>query len=141
LREIYTPPGGPPQGAAPSRDIHGVMGTEKIYEMMSDFYRELEESSIRSLFADDMQAASRRSAAFFVQLLGGPPLYNELYGQPAMRARHLPFDIDEAARQVWVECFFRVLENSKKYNFPTEHLEGFKTFLDEFSKWMVNRAE
>lgn len=140
MGKIYTPLGGPPQGVAPHPDIHGRMGTENIFEMMSDVYRELEQSTLRPMFPPDMQAASRRSAAFFVQLLGGPPMYNELYGQPAMRARHLPFEIDEAARKIWVECFSRVLENAEKYSFPLEHLDGFKTFLDEFSKWMVNRA-
>jgi len=140
LDKVYVPPGGPPQGIAPSREIHGSMGTENVFRMLQDVYAELEQSSIRHLFAEDMVLASQRSAAFFVQLLGGPPMYNEQYGQPAMRARHMPFAIDEDARQVWVDCFFTVLERAEKYEFPLEHLDGFKTFLDEFSKWMVNRG-
>ena len=58
-----------------------------------------------------------------------------------MRARHMPFVIDEAARREWLACFERVLENAaEKYNFPEEHLLGFRTFLIEFSGWMVNSA-
>ena len=141
MTDLYTPPGGPPQGPGPSREIYSAMGAEKIFEMLADVYGELEQSSIRNMFPEDMQTASRRSAAFFVQLLGGPPMYNEQYGRPAMRARHLPFEITETARRVWVGCFFRVLEDAGRYGFPEEHLEGFKTFLDEFSRWMVNREE
>ena len=139
MNEVYTPSGGPPEGIAPSRDIHGVMGTDQVFAMIRDLYRELEESSVRHLFPPDMEEASKRSAAFFVQLLGGPPVYNTLYGQPAMRARHLPFAIDEDARQVWVGCFHKVLEHPETYDFPQKHLEGFLNFLDQFSRWMVNR--
>ncbi len=137
---IYTPPGGPP-GRPPSPEIYPKMGQENIFKMLSDFYQELGKSEIRALFPNDMEEASKKSALFFVTLLGGPPLYAQTYGPPRMRARHLPFEIDEAARKVWLDCFDRVLESAdSKYNFPPEHLEGFKNFLSDFSAWMVNKA-
>ncbi|HLQ78362.1 MAG TPA: hypothetical protein VK210_13465 [Terriglobia bacterium] len=140
-RVIYTPPGGPPQGPGPSSAIFGMMGEANIFKMMRDFYRELESSELRELFPPDMEKASEKSAAFFVTLLGGPPLYFEKYGPPRMRARHLPFEIDEHARQVWLACFSRTLEGADtKYQFPMEHMEGFKEFLKRFSAWMVNKA-
>jgi hemoglobin len=138
VSEVYVPPGGPPQ-QGPSKDVYDVMGRENIYRMMKDFYAELEQSELRGMFPEDMVEASRRSAAFFVQLLGGPPLYNELYGPPMMRRRHLPFAIDEHARQVWLGCFKKVLEKADTYAFPPEHLQGFVAFLDAFSGWMVSR--
>lgn len=140
-RTIYTPPGGPPQGPGPSREIYGIMGEANIFRMMSDLYKDLERSEVRHLFPADMEEASRKSAMFFVMLLGGPPLYMEKYGSPRMRARHLPFEIDERARQVWLGCFERTLEAADtKYQFPMEHLSGFKDFLKSFSSWMVNKA-
>ena len=140
-RVIYTPPGGPPQGPGPSPEIYRLMGEENIFRMMLDFYTELEKSEIRHLFPPNMEQASRKSAAFFVGLLGGPPLYMQQYGPPRMRARHLPFEIDEPARQIWLRCFDRVLEGAEvKYNFPPQHLQGFKDFLRSFSAWMVNKA-
>ncbi|MEM7032234.1 MAG: hypothetical protein AAF629_21975, partial [Chloroflexota bacterium] len=78
--------------------------------------------------------------AFFVGLLGGPPLYHQRYGSPMLRARHLPFPIDEQARQVWLDCFDQVLDQAvEQYNFPAEHLAGFRNFLHGFSIWMVNK--
>jgi hemoglobin len=140
-RDIYVPPSGPPQIKPPSREIYGVMGEENIFKMLADFYQVLEKSSIRGMFPQDMLAASEKSAAFFVGLLGGPPLYHQRYGPPMMRARHIPFPINEAARREWVACFEQVLENAdEKYNFPAEHLPGFKAFLRGFSTWMVNTA-
>jgi len=137
-RTIFIPP--PPQIEPPSRKVYATMGEANISQMLEDFYNELEQSSIRAMFSDDMVAASQKSAAFFVGLLGGPPLYQERYGNPMMRARHLPFEIDETARQIWLDCFNRVLDQAtEKYNFPPEHLPGFRAFLDGFSGWMVNK--
>jgi hemoglobin len=140
-RPIYTPPTGPPQGPGPNPAIYRVMGEANIFKMMSDFYKELEKSEIRPLFPADMEEASRKSALFFITVLGGPPLYFQTYGPPRMRARHLPFEIDEPARQVWLACFDRVLEGADmKYQFPMEHMQSFKDFLRSFSAWMVNKA-
>lgn len=140
-RQIYVPPGGPPRVAAPDPAIYEVMGEANIFTMLEDFYRELEQSPLRSMFPTDMVEASKKSAAFFVGLLGGPPLYHQRYGNPMMRARHMPFVIDEAARQEWLRCFARVLTNAPtNYNFPEEHLAGFQQFLEGFSSWMVNTA-
>jgi hemoglobin len=139
-REIYVPPQGPPQKGLP-REIYAMMGEENIFRMLSDFYKELEKSEIRPLFPPDMVEASKKSAKFFVQLLGGPPLYAIDHGPPRMRARHIPFPIDDKARQVWLGCFERVLEGAvTRYSFPTEHMEAFKEFLRDFSAWMVNKA-
>jgi len=123
----------------PDQRIYPLIGRDAIYRLIEDFYRELEVSSIRTMFPGDMHESAQRSAAFFVQLLGGPPEYNQRYGNPRMRARHMPFPITEEARQIWVGCFERVLEHaSDNYGFPEEHLETFRRFLDGFSRWMVN---
>jgi len=138
-KDMYTPPSGPPQGPGPSREIYAAMGRENIFLMLEDFYLELEQSSIRPMFAEDMKEASKKSAAFFVQIFGGPPLFIQQYGPPRMRARHLPFRIDEAARQEWLKCFKKILSDAPtRYNFPSQHLPGFIHWLDTFSRWMVN---
>lgn len=140
-RQIYVPPGGPPRVAAPDPAIYEAMGEANIFAMLEDFYLELEKSPLRAMFPRDMVKASQKSAAFFVGLLGGPPLYHQRYGNPMMRARHMPFVIDEAARQEWLACFDRVLAAApEKYDFPADYIPGFRAFLDGFSGWMVNTA-
>ena len=140
-REVYVPPSGPPRVKPPDPAIYAAMGTDNIFAMLRDFYQELGKSSISYMFPDDLVAAADKSAAFFVGLLGGPPLYQQLYGNPMMRARHMPVAIDEAARQEWLRCFALVLEDAPaRYNFPAEHLLGFWAFLEGFSSWMVNTA-
>ena len=138
-RPVYVPSGGPPSGDRPSPAILAALGADGVFQMLEDFYGELERSSVRQLFPADMAAASRRSAAFFVQLLGGPPLFSQAYGPPRLRQRHLPFEIDQAARDEWVACFDRTLAGAEeRYGFPALHLESFRNFLGTFANWMVN---
>lgn len=144
-REAYVPPGGPPRVERPSPAIYAAMGQEAIIALMEAFYAELALSpTLRRMFPRTpaaLQAAAHRSAAFFIGIVGGPPLYQQLYGNPAMRARHMPFPIDEAARQEWLRCFHVVLEDAPvRFGFPAEHLPGFSAFLVGFSAWMVNTA-
>ena len=118
------------------------MGEAGIVRMIEDVYRELERSGLRELFPEDMMAAAQRSAAFFVGLLGGPPLYHQRFGNPMMRARHLRFRITPRAREEWLACFERVLtEAPARHGFPAHHLPGFRAFLRDFSLWMVNTED
>lgn len=141
-KPVYVPPSGPGQVERPSSEIFAALGEEGVFRMLDDFYVELGKSEIHPLFPktpEGLKAASERSAAFFVQLLGGPPLFIERYGPPRMRMRHVPFEIDDAARVVWLQCFRKVLETAEeRYGLPAEHLAGFHAFLDDFSAWMVN---
>lgn len=139
-KSFYIPPEGPPPADPRNTEIYAKMGEDNIFLMLEDFYSELEKSSIRHLFPSDMREASKKSAEFFVFLLGGPPLYQQKHGAPMMRKRHMAFQIDEAARQVWLSCFAKTLQNAdKKYHFPLEYMESFFGFLEKFSGWMVNR--
>jgi hemoglobin len=137
--KIYVPPGGPGRLPELSPEIFAAMGEERIFGMLRDFYGELERSVIRRMFGEDLEASSERAAAFYVQLFGGPPLFDSRYGNPMMRRRHMPFRIDEASRKVWLGCFLRILERAEEdYSFPAEHLPAFRLWLDGFSRWMVN---
>ena len=141
-RDTFVPPINPTQISSPSREIYASMGRDNIYKMIEAFYAELGQSSIASLFSRDLVRASHRSAAFFVQLLGGPNEYSDPFGPPRMRQRHLAFSITRASRDVWLACFERVLDRAADdFAFPTQHLEAFRRYLREFSLWMVNTGD
>ncbi len=136
-REIYTPPGGPPQKPV-DRELFSVLGEEKIRRMLLLHYQALAESGISYMFPDDpdaLAAAADRSADFFIQIMGGPAYYSERRGPARMRMRHLPFEIHTAARDLWLECFRDALD---ALPFPDDRRADFEEFLDGFSMWMVN---
>jgi hemoglobin len=142
MPDIYTPPSGPPQGPLPSREIFVAMGETNIFEMARVFYSELEKSEIRAKFPKDMAEASKKLAMFLVPAMGGPPLYQQAYGPPRMRARHLPFVIGPKDREIWLACFNKVLDTAvDEFKFPSQHLAEFRAWLDGFSAWMVNSHE
>ncbi len=144
MPDPHVPGQGPPQGPPPDPAIFAALGEEGMRRMLRDLYRALAASPVAHLFPSGEAAlleAADRSALFFIQVCGGPPLYSRFHGPPRMRARHLPFAIDGAARDAWLGCWEGVLEGcGSRYGFPEEHLPGFRRFLVEFSAWMVNRA-
>ena len=103
--EIYTPPGGPPQGPPPPEGIYAAMGEEGLYQLLEDFYLKLEKSEIKDMFPKGetaMIAASQKSADFFIGLLGGPPLSHEAWA-PRLRARHLAISHSKFSKRGLVE--------------------------------------
>jgi len=136
---------GPPQVKRPSPEIFAAMGEAGVFAMLEDFYTRLGASEIAHLFPRDhaeLMEASAKSGAFFVGLLGGPPLYHQRHGPPMMRARHQPFAITDSARMEWLRCFGQTLEVApKRWGFPDEHVRSFRLWLSEFSAWMVNTPE
>lgn len=127
----------------PDPAIYRVMGEDGITRMLQAVYRVLGRSPIAELFPkgpEALDAAGAKSALFFVTICGGPPLYERRYGPPMMRARHMSFPIDEAARGHWLAAWDEVLEKApESFGFPAEHLENFRIYLQTFSTWMVNR--
>lgn len=44
--------------------------------------------------------------------LGGPPLYEQEFGHPRLRARHLPYAIASAERDQWMACMVRAMTDT-----------------------------
>jgi len=129
----------PPPLPPPHPDIYKSMGEQNIYKMMADFYSLLEKSEIGAMFSDDLIESSKRSALFFIGLLGGPQLYHQKINPPDLLKIHKDFPIYKKGKDTWINCFFKILEGAEeKYNFPREHLEAFKNFLEAFASWLIN---
>jgi hemoglobin len=124
--------------------VFEAMGEERVFAFAEAFYVRLGRSRAAHLFPSDteqLRQASHKTGALLVFLFGGPPRYQQLYGPPRLRMRHLPFEIDEAARLEWVRCFRETLaEAPERFGMPAEHVAKVDAFFDAFSRWMVNKA-
>lgn len=58
------------------------------------------------------QVTLDKQFAFLSGFLGGPPLYHQQYGNPMLRARHLPFAVTPARAGAWLACMQHALEHS-----------------------------
>lgn len=80
------------------------IGEEKLHKMIDIFYDYVKnDDRINYLFPDDLTETAYKQKLFQTQFLGGPNLYNEKYGHPMLRARHMPFKISPAAGEAWLE--------------------------------------
>ncbi|CAD2078691.1 hypothetical protein GCM10007275_09230 [Jeotgalicoccus coquinae] len=80
------------------------IGEEKLYKMIDIFYDYVKDDDrINHLFPEDFTETAYKQKLFQTQFLGGPNLYNEKYGHPMLRARHMPFTITPEAGEAWLE--------------------------------------
>ena len=79
---------------------------ERFYDLMDedpDFY------AIRKLHPATLDGSREKLYKFLIGWMGGPPLYEEEFGHPRLRARHLPYAIASAERDQWLACMSRAM--------------------------------
>lgn len=138
-RQIYTPPGGPPQGPSLAPRIFKNLGEEKIRSLVHLFFEQIPQSDIIGMYPepDNLALSEEKLADFMIQVSGGPAYYIQKFGPPRMRARHFPFEIDEKARRTWLGCFRKALNATEM---EKDDRELIWEFVVVFSAWMVNKA-
>ena len=90
-------------------------GAEKLRALVDRFYELMDTQpefyTIRKLHPQDLSGSAEKLYLFLSGWLGGPPLYLQKFGQPFLRARHLPFAIGMAERELWLACMRQALQD------------------------------
>ncbi|KAB2027715.1 hypothetical protein ERO13_D05G051050v2 [Gossypium hirsutum] len=72
-----------------------------------------EEEWFRSIFANSKkEEAIQNLYEFFVERMGGPTLYSERKGDPALIGRHRPFPVKHQAAERWLHHMEKALEST-----------------------------
>jgi hemoglobin len=88
-----------------------IGGQETIDKLVNAFYpRVYADPELRPLFEGDMEEIKRKQRMFLPQFLGGPPLYSQEFGPPAMQHRHLPFEVTPRRAACWLRCMKEAFE-------------------------------
>nr|WP_205830747.1 globin [Microbispora sp. CL1-1] len=85
--------------------FYEAVGGEEVFErLVRRFYEGVaEDPLLRPMYPEeDLSGAEERLRLFLIQYWGGPRTYSEQRGHPRLRMRHVPFVIDEAARDAWL---------------------------------------
>ncbi|VEF47531.1 globin [Bacillus freudenreichii] len=91
--------------------LYDQIGGEKIEELVNAFYPKVySDPDLIPLFQGDIKEIMRKQRMFLTQFTGGPPLYSQEYGPPAMRHRHLPFEITPTRATAWLRCMGSAFE-------------------------------
>jgi hemoglobin len=111
--------------------IRGLV--DRFYDLMDT---EPGFAGIRKLHKADLSQAREKLYLFLSGWLGGPQLYAERFGHPALRARHLPFAIGQAERDLWLECMSRAMQDVG----TDEGLrQGLRDAFFKTADWLRNR--
>lgn len=93
-------------------------------------------AGIRKLHKADLSQAREKLYLFLSGWLGGPQLYGERFGHPALRARHLPFAIGETERDLWLACMSRAMQD---VGIDEGLRQGLRDAFFKTADWMRNR--
>ncbi|SEM20749.1 hemoglobin [Mesobacillus persicus] len=117
-----------------------IGGQETIDQLVNAFYpRVYADDDLKPLFQGDMEEIKRKQRMFLSQFLGGPALYSEEFGPPAMRQRHLPFEITPTRAKSWLRCMREAFQEIGLDEHPAG--EAFYERLTQVAKIMVNRPD
>jgi len=110
---------------SPFDRLGGADGVRRLVDRFYDLMRELPEAAhVLHMHPPDLAGSREKLYEFLSGWLGGPPLYVEKRGHPRLRARHLPFAIDDAARDGWLLCMDRALDECVSEPMLRELLRG-----------------
>ena len=95
--------------------LYDAIGEDGFARLVHAFYAQVPGDDILGPLypPQDLAGAEQRLRDFLVGRFGGPPRYIEQRGHPRLRMRHMPFAIDEAARNRWVMLMDRALDETK----------------------------
>jgi len=97
-------------------NLYERLGPETFKKLSANFYTRVfhdEEQWFRNIFkASTMEEAIQNQMEFFMQRLGGPPLYSQRKGHPALIARHLNFNMNKKAAERWLYHMRAALEDT-----------------------------
>ena len=118
--------------------ICALIGEEGFWRLVGAFYRQVPHDDILGKMypPHDLAAAERRLRDFLIYRFGGPQRYIEERGHPRLRGRHLPFRIDQAARDRWMQLMDNALAEAA---LPAEVETLLRAFFEQMSTFMVNQ--
>lgn len=118
--------------------VYEVIGEEGFERLVAAFYRQVPSDDILGpMYPEhDMQGAEQRMRDFLVMRFGGPRRYMENRGHPRLRMRHMPFAIDQQARDRWMQLMENALEEAA---LPAAATRALHKFFVDASTFMINR--
>ncbi len=95
--------------------LYNQLGGEPGVRALADaFYDQMEQlaeaKELLAMHPQPLDSIRQRFFEFLSGWLGGPNLFEQKYGHPQLRKRHLPFRVDSQLRDQWMLCMTRALD-------------------------------
>ena len=118
-------------------DVYSRIGEDGFQRLVAAFYAQVPGDDILGPMypAHDLAGAEERLRDFLVGRFGGPRRYEEQRGHPRLRMRHMPFKLNQAARDRWVQLMDRALEQAA---LPADAAKILRDFFHHMSTFLMN---
>ena len=123
------------------QSLYELIGGEAgVRRLVGRFYDLLESSpeaaQLRAIHPKSLKGSREKFYMFLTGWSGGPQLYIEKYGHPALRMRHRPFSIGETERDQWVWCMHKALDEMEIHEQVRRYL---KSHFSQAADFLMNR--
>ncbi|MFK3978521.1 group II truncated hemoglobin [Shewanella vesiculosa] len=141
LRKLFTKQQNVDDRDTTQSNAYDLIGGDKVIRAIAhDFYQQMqtrpETQALLAIHRSPIQASEQKLYEFLSGWLGGPQLYQQKHGHPALRARHMPFAIDESMRDQWLICMRAAITNAIK---KPEHQQVIIQAISTLADNMRNR--
>lgn len=126
-----------------SRTLYDVIGGETVVRAMVDRFYDLMElepefAGIRALHPPSTDGSRDKLFWFLSGWMGGPDLYQEQFGHPRLRMRHMPFGVGTSERDQWLRAMAWAMEDvGIEEDLRLRLMQSFFQTAD----WMRNKAD
>ena len=138
---MTTHPAAEPTPAAPATPFDWIGGEPAVHALVERFYdlMDLEPgyAALRATHGSTLADARQKLFWFLCGWLGGPDHYQQRFGHPRLRQRHMPFAIGIKERDQWVACMDQAMaETAVPEDLRARLAESFLKTAD----WMRNKG-
>ena len=127
--------------APPATPYEWLGGEPAVRQLVDRFYdlMDLEPAyaELRAAHGSTLDDARDKLFWFLCGWLGGPDHYQERFGHPRLRARHLPFSIGIKERDQWVACMDQAMAETQM---PPDLRARLNQSFMNTADWMRNRG-
>jgi hemoglobin len=115
--------------------FEGLGGEDFFTTLVEHFYAAVATDPVLlPMYPESLPEAERRLRLFLMQYWGGPTTYSQERGHPRLRMRHVPFAIDEQAREHWLTHMFAAVDVAAHQH------ESDPTLVVELRKYLQSAA-
>lgn len=122
------------------QSVYDLVGGEKPFAAIVDaFYASVDEDPVlRPMYPADLTEPKRRLYLFLVQFFGGPNWYSQERGHPRLRMRHIPFPIDQRARDNWLRHMVAAIDAA---DIDEPARSRMQEYFERASAFLINRVD